>query len=127
MNLASGQNHETPPDQAGGRAGLTPDSPIKTWIFDLDNTLYPGGSRVWPQIDLRITLFLSNFFGLDGLSARALQKHYYYRYGTTLNGLMAEHGIDPHPISILPMTSISTRSPPILLWVWRLPLCRAAS
>ena len=83
MNLASGQNHETPPDQAGGRAGLTPDSPIKTWIFDLDNTLYPGGSRVWPQIDLRITLFLSNFFGLDGLSARALQKHYYYRYGTT--------------------------------------------
>lgn len=97
MNAASGQNHETPPHQTGGRAGLTPDSPIKTWIFDLDNTLYPGGSRVWPQIDLRITLFLSNFFGLDGLSARALQKHYYYRYGTTLNGLMAEHGIDPHP------------------------------
>jgi FMN phosphatase YigB (HAD superfamily) len=70
---------------------------VTTWIFDLDNTLYPGESRLWPQIDLRITLFLSHFFGLDGLSARALQKHYYYRYGTTLNGLMAEHGIDPHP------------------------------
>lgn len=83
------------PTPAGARA--VSGHPITTWIFDLDNTLYPGESRLWPQIDLRITLYLSHFFGLDGLSARALQKHYYYRYGTTLNGLMAEHGIDPHP------------------------------
>jgi putative hydrolase of the HAD superfamily len=72
-------------------------SKIDTWVFDLDNTLYPAHSRVWPQIDLRITLYLCHLFGLDGLSARALQKHYYYRYGTTLNGLMAENSIDPHP------------------------------
>jgi putative hydrolase of the HAD superfamily len=72
-------------------------SHIDTWVFDLDNTLYPPHSKLWPQIDLRITLYLCNLFGLDGLSARALQKHYYYRYGTTLNGLMAENGIDPYP------------------------------
>lgn len=72
-------------------------SAIDTWVFDLDNTLYPPHSKLWPQIDLRITLYICNLFGLDGLSARALQKHYYYRYGTTLNGLMAENGIDPYP------------------------------
>ncbi len=101
MSEGSGPNHPQPPVQAGGLASVMPDPtatvPFSTWIFDLDNTLYPAESRLWPQIDLRITLFLSHFFGLDGLSARALQKHYYYRYGTTLNGLMAEHGIDPHP------------------------------
>ena len=67
---------------------------VGTWIFDLDNTLYPHEARVWPQVDERITLYLMQLLGLDGLSARALQKHYYHRYGTTLRGLMAEHGID---------------------------------
>ena len=66
---------------------------IDTWVFDLDNTLYPAGSAIWPAIDHRISLYLANLFGLDGLSARALQKHYYRRYGTTLRGLMEEHAI----------------------------------
>lgn len=69
---------------------------VDTWVFDLDNTLYPAGSDLWPQIDARITHYLADIFGLDGLSARALQKYYYQRYGTTLHGLMAEHAIDPH-------------------------------
>jgi putative hydrolase of the HAD superfamily len=69
---------------------------VETWIFDLDNTLYPHDARVWPQVDARITLFLSDLMGIDGLSARALQKYYYFRYGTTLKGLMLEQGIDPH-------------------------------
>ncbi len=68
-------------------------SHVDTWVFDLDNTLYPHEARVWPQVDARITLFLSDLFGLDGLSARALQKHYYQRYGTTLKGLMQENGV----------------------------------
>ncbi len=66
---------------------------VETWVFDLDNTLYPHEARVWPQVDERITLFLSELFGLDGLSARALQKYFYQRYGTTLKGLMQEHGL----------------------------------
>jgi putative hydrolase of the HAD superfamily len=64
---------------------------ITTWVFDLDNTLYPPDSGIWPRIDERITLFLIDLFGIDGLSARALHKHYYSRHGTTLRGLIEEH------------------------------------
>ncbi len=67
---------------------------IDTWVFDLDNTLYPQTADLWPKIDARITLFMMRLFGLDALSLRALQKHYYHRYGTTLRGLMAEHDVD---------------------------------
>lgn len=68
---------------------------VDAWIFDLDNTLYPHEAQVWPQVDARITLFLTDMFGIDGMSARALQKYYYHRYGTSLKGLMQEHAIDP--------------------------------
>jgi putative hydrolase of the HAD superfamily len=67
---------------------------VDTWVFDLDNTLYPPDSDLWPRIDQRITHYLANLFGIDGLSARALQKYYYLRYGTTLKGLMDEHAVD---------------------------------
>lgn len=67
---------------------------IDTWVFDLDNTLYPQTADLWPKIDARITLFMMRLFGFDALSMRALQKHYYQRYGTTLRGLMLEHRID---------------------------------
>jgi putative hydrolase of the HAD superfamily len=66
---------------------------VDTWVFDLDNTLYPASSDLWPKIDHRITLFMMSLFGLDGVSSRALQKHYYKRYGTTLRGLMTEHAV----------------------------------
>ncbi len=66
---------------------------VDVWVFDLDNTLYPSDSDLWPKIDARITLFLAQLFGLDGMSSRALQKYYYQRYGTTLRGLMMEHEI----------------------------------
>jgi putative hydrolase of the HAD superfamily len=69
---------------------------VDTWIFDLDNTLYPHDSRVWPQIDDRITLYIAELFGLDGLSARALQKYFYHKYGTTLRALIDEYGVDPY-------------------------------
>lgn len=69
---------------------------VDTWVFDLDNTLYPHSSRIWPQIDARITLYVADLFGLDGLSAKALQKYFYHKYGTTLRALIEEHGIDPH-------------------------------
>ena len=68
---------------------------VDTWVFDLDNTLYPFGCDLWPQIDARITAFLCDLFGIDGLSAKALQKHYYERYGTSLRGLMLEDGLNP--------------------------------
>ncbi len=69
---------------------------VSTWIFDLDNTLYPPESYLWPQVDERITRYLADFFGIDGQSSRLLQKYYYQRYGTTLSGLMDHYVIDPH-------------------------------
>ena len=68
---------------------------VETWVFDLDNTLYPHDADLWPQIDRQITSYVCGMFGLDGISARALQKYWYTRYGTTLKALMDEHQINP--------------------------------
>jgi putative hydrolase of the HAD superfamily len=67
---------------------------VSTWVFDLDNTLYPSDCGLWPQINQRVTLYLAALTGLDGLSARALQRYYYHRHGTTLRGLVDEAAID---------------------------------
>ncbi len=64
---------------------------VTTWVFDLDNTLYPPDSGIWRMIDERITLFLSDLFGLDAQSARALHQHYYRKHGTTLRGLVEDN------------------------------------
>ena len=69
---------------------------VETWVFDLDNTLYPASSRLFDQVDRRIGAFIAEAFALDPLEARALQKHYFRTYGTTLRGLMSERGVDPH-------------------------------
>ena len=68
---------------------------VDTWVFDLDNTLYPPDSDLWPRIDARITAYMIALLGLDGQSARALQKHYYRVYGTTLAGLIREYDVSP--------------------------------
>lgn len=75
------------PDDAELRARF---SHVTTWVFDLDNTLYPPDSGIWRELDDRITLFLIDLFGLDGQSARALHQHYYLQHGTTLRGLIEE-------------------------------------
>ena len=69
---------------------------VTSWIFDLDNTLYPQDCGLWPAIEERITHYLINHSGLDGASARALQRYYYHQHGTTLRGLVEEDHILPH-------------------------------
>ncbi len=69
---------------------------VDFWVFDLDNTLYPPSSGLFTQIDERMRAFVRARFGVDDEEARAIQKGYYRTYGTTLNGLMSEHGVDPH-------------------------------
>lgn len=63
------------------------------WIFDLDNTLYPAECDLFSQIDTRMTDFVSRYVGIPPADAKALQKKYYFEHGTTLNGLMREHGM----------------------------------
>ena len=77
-------------------ANPTPDlSHIDTWIFDLDNTLYPPEREVLSLVDQRMTAFVIRQTGLTWPEARALQRRYHEEHGTTLAGLMAFHGVDP--------------------------------
>ena len=71
-------------------------SHIRNWIFDLDNTLYPASARLFDQVDAKMGSFISNRLGVDAAEARRIQKGYFHRHGTTLAGLMADHGVDPH-------------------------------
>jgi putative hydrolase of the HAD superfamily len=68
-------------------------TPRDILVFDLDNTLYPASSRLFDQVDERMSYFVQNLLGLSFDAARALQKDYFYTYGTTLVGLMRNHGI----------------------------------
>ena len=69
--------------------------PIETWIFDLDNTLYPASANLFPQIDKRMKVFISDLLKVSLDDAFVLQKQYYRQYGTTLRGLMLNHSIEP--------------------------------
>jgi putative hydrolase of the HAD superfamily len=68
---------------------------VDVWIFDLDNTLYPAESRIFAQIEARMTQFVQQFLKLDEQDARRVQKAYYREHATTLSGLMRVHGVDP--------------------------------
>ncbi|THH37417.1 pyrimidine 5'-nucleotidase [Aliishimia ponticola] len=72
-------------------------SHVDTWVFDLDNTLYPPSARLFDQIEVRMTQFVMNATGVDRPEADRLRKHYWASYGTTLAGLMREHDVDPAP------------------------------
>ncbi len=77
---------------------FSPDlSHVDVWIFDLDNTLYPPGSEFMTLMEGRMTEFVARETGLPRDEARALQKRYLHEHGTTLAGLMANHGIPPEP------------------------------
>lgn len=66
---------------------------VDTWVFDLDNTLYPHHVNLWQQVDARIGAYIGNFLKVDAVEARRIQKDYYKRYGTSMRGMMTEHGI----------------------------------
>ncbi len=70
-------------------------SHIDNFIFDLDNTLYSRECELFTQIDILITQYVMNVTKLDAKQARKLQKDYYRDFGTTMNGLMVNFGIDP--------------------------------
>ncbi len=69
---------------------------IKYWIFDLDNTLYSGQTKVFSEVDKKMSSFISKKMNIDLIKAKEIQKKYFYESGTTLSGLMKNDGIDPH-------------------------------
>ena len=70
---------------------------VTTWVFDLDNTLYPPRYRLFDQIEVKMTQWVMDSLGVDRAEADRLRQHYWDSYGTTLAGLMREHAIDPGP------------------------------
>ena len=72
-------------------------SHVSAWVFDLDNTLYPPQARLFDQIEVRMTQFVMESLKVDRDEADRLRIHYWRTYGTTLAGLMREHGVDPAP------------------------------
>ena len=67
---------------------------IKYWIFDLDNTLYSGDTKVFDQVDKKMSKFISEKLKVSIEEAKVIQKNYFHEYNTTLNGMIKNHKID---------------------------------
>ena len=67
---------------------------IKYWLFDLDNTLYSGDTKVFDQVDKKMSFFISNKLSVSLDEAKKIQKNYFHEYNTTLNGMIKNHKID---------------------------------
>ena len=67
---------------------------IKFWLFDLDNTLYDGATKVFDQVDKKMSKFISKKLNVSIDEARKIQKNYFQEYNTTLNGMIKNHKID---------------------------------
>lgn len=69
---------------------------VRSWVFDLDNTLYPTESQFLVQVERRINDYFVRSSGLEAATALSLQKTYLNDYGTSLAGLMKHYQVDPH-------------------------------
>ena len=69
---------------------------IKYWLFDLDNTLYSGQTKVFEQVDKKMSKYISEKLDISIEKAKEIQKNYFYQYNTTLNGMIKNHKIDPN-------------------------------
>ena len=67
---------------------------IKYWIFDLDNTLYSGQTKVFEQVDKKMSAFIAEKLNINIQEAKKIQKEYFHKYNTTLSGMIKHHKID---------------------------------
>ena len=67
---------------------------IKYWIFDLDNTLYSGKTKVFEQVDKKMSKYISEKLNISIIEAKKIQRKYFHEYNTTLNGMIKNHKID---------------------------------
>ena len=100
ITLDSMKNHDHIPLPLPAGANTRIENPeldhINVWLFDLDNTLYPAHCNLFSQIDRRINEYVADLLDLNLETARIHQKQYFREHGTTLRGLMVDHGVDPH-------------------------------
>ena len=67
---------------------------VAYWIFDLDNTLYSGDTKVFDQVDKKMSKYISNKLNVSIDEAKKIQKNYFHEYNTTLNGMIKNHKIN---------------------------------
>jgi putative hydrolase of the HAD superfamily len=68
--------------------------PFTTIFFDLDDTLYPASSGLWPTLKARMSQYMIEIMGIPAKDVPGLREKYFREYGTTLRGLQANHKID---------------------------------
>ena len=66
----------------------------KTIFFDLDDTIYPSTSGLWPAIGQRIDMFIHEKVGLLPEEIRGFRSNLYKEYGTTMRGLKILYDIN---------------------------------
>lgn len=66
---------------------------IRTWVFDLDNTLYPARA-LYDEIGDRMTRYIERATGFDSAAALEVRERYFHQYGATVVGLMRHHDVD---------------------------------
>ena len=65
-----------------------------TLFFDLDDTLYPSSTGLWPAIKDRMNLYMIEQLGIPEHDVPFLREQYFKMYGTTLRGLEERHNVD---------------------------------
>jgi len=73
---------------------------MKYLLLDLDGVCYGKHNnysleKVFGQVSNRMTKFISEKLKINKKKAKELQTNYFYKYNTSLNGLMIHHGIPP--------------------------------
>ena len=73
---------------------------INNLLLDLDGVVYGEHNNysleaVFGQVSKRMTSFISEKLKINHNEAKELQTNYFYRYNTSLNGLMIHHDIPP--------------------------------
>jgi len=71
---------------------------MKYLLLDLDGVCYGSHNgypleKVFGLVSKRMTLFIQEKLGLDEKKAKELQTNYFYKYNTSLNGLMLHHNV----------------------------------
>jgi putative hydrolase of the HAD superfamily len=99
-------------------------SQVTDWVFDLDNCLYPASTGLFELIDERMGAYIQRLLGVDASEAKRVQKAHFHAHGTTLAGLMKEHGVDPHhflgDVHAIPLDRLS-RDERLAIGLARLP------
>lgn len=67
---------------------------FSTIFFDLDDTLYPASTGLWPAIRDRMSLYMRDRLGIPEADVPLLREQYFKMYGTTLRGLEERHSVD---------------------------------